>query len=193
MTDYYLTDPALFRDNVSMYAYPLLVNALGKSPEEATKMAAMYGRDKCRTPMQWANTPNGGFCSADVTPWLPVNPNYAEGVNVADQQSDPASLLNFYKRMLRARRAVPALIDGDYTPLHEQVEDYLAFLRTTPGKEQTCLVVLSYSDKELEISFDLPGNKARLIFSSHSHREQVESPSALTLQPFEIYIAELIL
>jgi alpha-glucosidase len=191
MTDYYLTDPALFRDNLSKYAYPLLINALGKSPEEAMKMAAMYGRDKCRTPMQWVNAPNGGFCPADVVPWLPVNPNFAEGINVADQQNDPASLLNFYKRMLQIRRATPALIGGDYTPLHIQAEDYLAFLRATSDKGQTCLVVLNYSDKVLEISFNLPGTQLQLIFSSHARREQVESPGAFQLQPFEIYIAEI--
>ena len=68
-----------------------------------------------------------------MTPWLPVNPNYAEGVNVADQEKDAGSLLNFYKRMLRARRSAPALITGDYTPLHEKSENYLAFLRTAPA------------------------------------------------------------
>jgi alpha-glucosidase len=192
MTDYYLTDPALFRDNVSTMAYPLLLNLLGKPPEEAVKMATMYGRDKCRTPMQWSNAPNGGFCPADVTPWLPVNPNYAEGVNVADQQKDEGSLLNFYWRMLRVRQMVPALICGNYTPLHEQVENYLAFLRTDPASGQKCLVVLSYSEQVLEITFDLPVKQARLIFSSHACRSQVESLSPLNLQPYEVFITELI-
>ena len=192
MTDYYLTDPSLFRDNSSTYAYPLLINLLGKTPEEALKMAALYGRDKCRTPMQWANAPNGGFCPAAVHPWLPVNPNYAEGVNVADQQKDAGSLLNFYKCMLQARRSAPALITGDFTPLHEKAEDYLAFLRTAPQDGQKCLVVLSYSEQMLEITFDLPVKRARLIFSSHAHHGQVELLNPLKLQPFEIYIADLI-
>jgi len=192
MTDYYLTDPALFRDNLSTMAYPLLINLLGKPPEEALQLAGRYGRDKNRTPMQWANSPNGGFCPANVTPWLPVNPNYAEGINVADQQIDPKrSLLNFYRRMLRARRTAPALIDGDYTPLHENAEDYLAFLRTSPVDGQQCLIVLSYSEQALEIAFDLPGKQARLIFSSHAPHAQVEPLNPISLQPFEIYIAEL--
>jgi alpha-glucosidase len=191
MTDYYLNDPALFRDNTSTYAYPLLINLAGKSPEEALKMAAMFGRDKCRTPMQWSNAPNGGFCPADVTPWLPVNPNYAKGINVADQEKDPGSLLNFYKRMLRARRSTPALITGDYTPLHEKAENYLAFLRIAPQEGQKCLVVLNYSDQELEISFNLPAKQARLIFSSHTRRSQVESLNPLNLQPYEVFIMEL--
>jgi alpha-glucosidase len=127
-----------------------------------------------------------------VTPWLPVNPNYATGVNVADQQNDPRSLLNFYKRMLHMRRSNPALINGDYTPLHEQAKDYLAFLRTAAQDGQECLVVLSYSEQALVIPFDLPGKQARLIFSSHARRAAVEQLNAIKLQPFEIFLAELI-
>jgi len=192
MTDYYFADPALFRDNLSTMAYPLLINLLGKPPEEAIKMAAMYGRDKCRTPMQWSNAPNGGFCPADVTPWLPVNPNYEDGINVVDQEKDVGSSLNFYKRMLRVRRATPALISGDYIPMHEEAKDYLAFLRNDPESGGKCLVVLSYSEQELLISFDLLEKQARLVFSSHAHPGQVELLNPLKLQPFEIFIAELI-
>jgi alpha-glucosidase len=191
MTDFYLTDPALFRDNTSTYAYPLLVNLVGKSPEEALKMAAMYGRDKCRTPMQWSHAPNAGFCPAGVTPWLPVNPNYAQGINVADQKNDPHSLWNFYKRLLQVRRSAPALITGDYTPLHEEAEDYLAFMRITPDGIQKCLVILSYSPQPLEIPFDLPENQARLVYSSSTRSQAVESLANIQLQPFEIYIAEV--
>ena len=62
---------------------------------------------------------NAGFSREGVSTWLPMNPNYIQGVNVADQQHDPKSMLNFYKRMLRLRKQTPALIVGDYTPLHE--------------------------------------------------------------------------
>lgn len=191
MTDYYLADPAQFRDNISLMAYHLLQNALGKSPQEALTMAALYGRDKCRTPMQWSNRPNGGFCPAEVTPWLPVNPNYAQGINIADQQSDSNSLLNFYWRLLHVRHATPALYQGNYIPLYEEADNYLAFMRTSPEDRQACLVVLSYADKPLEIPFQLQGKAARLVFSSHPRQEKLELLNPLLLQPFEIYIGEL--
>jgi alpha-glucosidase len=191
MTDYYLSDPALFRDNNSKYAYPLLIQVVGKTPEEALKIAALYGRDKCRTPMQWSNAPNAGFCPPEVTPWLPVNPNYAEGVNVADQQEDPGSLLNFYKHMLRLRRSVPGLIDGDYTALNEDAKGYLAFLRSSPGGEKVCLVILSYSEQPQEAAFELPRKQARLLFSSAARGQPALLLSKLILEPYEILIAEL--
>src|SRR3712207_5727662 len=101
-------------------------------------------RDRCRTPLQWANAPNGGFSPASVATWLLANPNYAQDVNVADQEGDPASLLSFYGRLIALRRATLALVAGAYAPVDENAEDYLAFTRSTP--DQTVLVALNFSE-----------------------------------------------
>ena len=188
MTNFMLTDLAQFRDNVSVNAYQLMVELGGIPPERALQLAAEFGRDQARTPMQWANIPNGGFSPASVETWLPVNPNYAEGLNVAAQENDPNSLLNFYRRMLRMRQETPALIAGDYQPLHEDMEDYLAFLRST-GK-QSCLVVLNYSDKPHILAFDVVTDHTKVVFSSEA-RGKTADLHHLTLSPFEIFIAEI--
>ena len=120
--------------------------------------------------------------------WLPVNDNYTEGVNVADQQFDPDSMLNFYKRMLAMRKRTPALVAGDYTVLHKEAEDYIAFLRSTP--EQTCLVVLNFSKNAQTLTLDMDRDIARLVFSSEE-REGVGNVAELAIAPFEIYIAGL--
>jgi alpha-glucosidase len=160
----------------------------------ATAMASvMYAlvcaatRDRCRTPMQWANTPNGGFSPEGVETWLPINPNYAEGINVADQEDDPGSMLGFYRRMLAVRRRTPALIAGDYTPLLPEHETCFCFLRSTG--DQTCLVALNYSDKGQTLAFE-GLETAHPVFSSAGHRP-ASGLAALQLAPFEIYIAEV--
>ncbi len=130
MTDLLLRDVSQFRDNLAVWFYHMERETLGLSPEEATERAARLGRDKNRTPMQWTAAENAGFSPPGVGTWLPVNPNYAQGVNVASQLADPDSLLNFYRRLLHVRRRTPALIAGDYTPLHEHAQDYLALLRS---------------------------------------------------------------
>lgn len=187
MTDFMLADLRQFRDNLGVWACQAMIEFLHLAPEEALKQAAQRGRDKCRTPMQWADAPNAGFSPAGVETWLPVNPNYAQGVNVAGQLAQPASLLNFYRRLLRARRNSPALITGDYVPLHEDAPDYLAFLRRNAA--QTCLVVLNFSERAHTVKFDLPTRAARLLFSSHERG--ADDLARLSFAPFEIYIAEL--
>lgn len=192
MTDLLLTDLSQFRDLWGLWRYQAEVEELGSSPEQALASAARFSRDRCRTPLQWSAAPNAGFSPAGVQTWLPVNPNFARGVNVEDQLADPDSMLSFYRRMLRLRRETPALVAGDYTPLDEEAEDYLAFLRTVAGDaSQTCLVVLNMSGRPQRLKFDLEAGAARLVFSSHPRPEARDDLAGLSLAPFEIYVAEL--
>jgi alpha-glucosidase len=189
MTDLIITDPGRLRDTMATWYYRAEVEEIHADPAEAAQRAGKMSRDKNRTPVQWTNAANAGFCPADVEPWLPVNPNYAQGVNVADQADDPASMLSYYRRLIQARRVTPALQAGEYRPLHEQARSYLAFLRQTP--EQTVLVVLNYTDRRRGLSFDLPGMTAgRVIFSSHDHAGEI-GLDRLRLAPFEMLIVEL--
>src|SRR5690349_7902481 len=190
MSDYRLTDIDLFRDPPAVWFYNAIV-ADDTSPEEALILAADASRDRCRTPMQWSTAPNAGFSPEGVTTWLPLNPNHAQGINVAEQQNDPESMLNFYKRLLRVRKQTPALIDGDYTPVNVSAEDYFAFLRQSQETAQTCLVVLNLSEKSDTLKFELPSQNVRCLFSTHTPEGESLSGEALKIAPFEIFIGEL--
>ena len=191
MTDILFDDVGIFRDNLGVWFYNAAVNELKVPPAEAVRLAAKFGRDKCRTPMQWANAPNAGFSPEGARTWLPVNPNYAQGVNVAEQRDDPGSMLNFYKRLLRFRRQTPALVAGDYQPLHEQAEDYFAFLRRSAADRQACLVVLNLSDKAHTLNFEVMPRTAGCLFSTSKTEGARHDLSELKIAPFEIYIGEL--
>ncbi|MBK9712388.1 MAG: alpha-glucosidase [Kouleothrix sp.] len=191
MADLELASPGELRDTTAINQYHTMTEKLGVSPEQALQAAVATTRDRCRSPLQWSGTPNAGFSPPDVSPWLPVHPNYATGVNVADQERDPSSLLSFYRRMLRLRRATPALIGGDYHALHQHSEGYLAFLRRDAATGQTCLAALNFSGEEQTVIFDLGDNPARLLFSSAARVDQPLALDWLTLAPFEIVVAEL--
>jgi len=189
MNDYMLDDISLFRDVPAIWQYNAMVKELGMPEEMALQEAAKGTRDKNRTPMQWRNAPNAGFSPKGVTTWLPVNPNYAQGINAEDQQTDPSSPLNFYKTMLRFRKATPALIEGDYQLLKPRSRNYLAFLRK--GQKQTCLVVLNYSGKALKIDLREAGEKSKVIFSNLDREGQSDALGKLDLLPYEILIVEI--
>jgi alpha-glucosidase len=195
MTDLMLKDISQFRDMLGTWLYEAELRELGVSHDQAFKHAVELTRDKCRTPMQWSNAPNAGFCPPGVEPWLPVHPNYAEGINVQDQWVDDESLLSFYRRMLDLRKNNPALIAGDYQSLTtgaEVDEQVLAFLRRTA--EQTVLVAMNYSERAQELDLaasglpDLAGSQ--VLFSTRSLHAQVIGNS-LDMSPFEILIAEI--
>ncbi|HEX9013114.1 MAG TPA: alpha-amylase family glycosyl hydrolase, partial [Anaerolineaceae bacterium] len=191
MTDLLLDNLDDFRDELGKWVYGIEVDEFGTSPATALAYAARAGRDKTRTPMQWADAPHAGFCPPQVQPWLPINPNYREGLNVQEQDGDPDSLLTFYRQLLRIRRQLPALRHGEYTPVSFADEGYLAFLRTSPEDHQSLLVLLNWSDQAFKISLDIGFQKARVKFSSLAVENSMEDLSSLEISPFEITIAEL--
>lgn len=194
MTDLMITDPTKLRDTMATWYYDRLVNELHLDSKEAARRAGRMSRDKNRTPMQWSNNPNAGFSPAGVETWLPVNPNYRDGINVRDQQHNPNSLLNYYKHLLRVRKHSPALIEGQYIPVHNTARDYFAFLRKST--EQTVLVILNFSEKQLELDFSrvrqIKGHDLGILFSSAERLKTAKPPRGLTISPFEVFIAEVL-
>jgi maltose alpha-D-glucosyltransferase/alpha-amylase len=100
-------------------------------------------RDGVRTPMQWADGPNAGFSAAPAAAlYAPVNDDPIYGyqqVNVAAQQADPNSLLNWTKWLISVRKAHPVLGRGALHFLSPDNQHVLAYLRTHEGV--TVLVV----------------------------------------------------
>lgn len=183
MTDYGFTDLTQMKDLTAHWRYKVEREVYGLSHAAAVVLAAPHGRDKCRTPMQWADAANGGFSPAGVTPWLPVNANYAEGVNVAAQAADPNSLLNFYRALLKVRRATPALQTGGLRWLDADAPDYLALVRRGAGED--ALVVINLSAEPVEAALEGLAGRARRVFGA---AQAVSDGGTLRLGPFEIYI-----
>ena len=100
-------------------------------------------RESVRTPMQWTADRNGGFSTARqrefAAPIVSKGPfRYAE-VNLADQQQDADSLLNWLHRALRARRQCPEIGEGGWETLPTGNASVLA-LRFRSGKRETIAV-----------------------------------------------------
>ncbi|MHB8192356.1 MAG: alpha-amylase family glycosyl hydrolase, partial [Bellilinea sp.] len=90
-------------------------------------------RDGLRTPMQWDDSPNGGFSKADASRLrLPVIDDPVFGyrkVNVAAAEADPGSLLNWLRNMIRIRKQHPVFGAGRLTMLAPANKQILAYLR----------------------------------------------------------------
>jgi len=142
------------------------------------------GRDGERTPMQWDGSANAGFSKA--APWLPVDARFGK-YNVAAEQKDAGSILNFYRRLLALRHTNPALLDGNYVPLLENDSSVLGFERTYKGR--TVLVLLNMSRADRVVSLGVKGQAAPLLASSPASK--ANGAGTFALEPFGVYIAEL--
>ena len=195
MQDWPMQDVAQFRDNLSVWIYHAAREQFGMAQAEALKVANAKGRDKGRTPLQWGPGPNADFCPAGVAAWLPVHPNYSQGVNVQQQQQDPDSLLHFYKRLIALRKSSPALTCGAMALLENTAPGCLAYLRQAEG--QTLLVALNLTGTPQPgllrlVKRWLTGRRVRCVFSTREHMDSAEALAGLRLAPYEAYIGEFV-
>jgi alpha-glucosidase len=142
------------------------------------------GRDGCRAPMQWDDSSQAGFTTG--TPWLPVHANSATR-NVAAQQADPDSLLNFYKQLLALRKAHPALHRGSLTFLQDSAKFILTYLRA--AENDICLVALNFSSYERELILDnfIPRDW-NVLLSTEKNLPLRFTEGVLTLKPNQVLI-----
>jgi len=142
-------------------------------------------RDVARTPMQWDDSPNAGFCPAGVEPWLPVSADY-QTRSVTAQSADPTSILNLYRRLLQYRRSSPALLGGAYQALDAD-DDCFVYLRQA-GSERR-LIALNFVGETRHIS--IPGDEGgQVVISTYLDRQGHEALSSLELRAHEGVIVE---
>jgi alpha-glucosidase len=147
------------------------------------------GRDGERTPMQWTAGTNAGF--SGTKPWLPVSPAYVTH-NVASEQADPSSILNWYKQLLKLRHTDPALLEGKWVPLNDNDENVLVYLRQY--KNEAVLVALNMSKKPQKVQLTLAPNglagaPIRTLMSTSSAGAAVVGN--ISLEPFGVFIGRV--
>ena len=190
MTDLDLADIGQVQDPWALWFHGAALGEGGLTREEALGLTLRFARDRARSPMQWANLPNGGFSPAGTVPWLPVNPNHAAGVNADDERVDPGSMLRFYRRLLRLRRRSPALRRGDAT-IVAATPEVLAYVRRSEPDRDAALVVLNFSGRARRLSLDVGSDAVHTRLSTRRRPGHLEDPARLSIGPFEAYIGEI--
>ncbi|MBV9342566.1 MAG: DUF3459 domain-containing protein, partial [Acidobacteria bacterium] len=163
-----------------------------KDPVGITGWPKDKGRDGERTPMQWDSSPTAGFSTAHKT-WLPVPPSAAE-YNVAREQRDPDSILNFYKKVIRLRRELPALQKGSYVAVNRDDQKVLAYLRQDDAVHSTVLIALNMSPESRKVRFKLrgfgvAGNSLDVLAAAPGQSGSELSLDSVELAPFGVLIA----
>ncbi|KAI5475280.1 glycoside hydrolase family 13 protein [Pseudohyphozyma bogoriensis] len=164
-----------------------------KSPDmsEAMKAARRKARDNARTPMQWDGSRSAGFTTSK--PWMRIHPDYAEGWNVASQMDDPASVWNFWRRLLIMRKQRQVLVYGDFellAPEHKTIFAYRRFDKTTG---EVVLVLLNFSSEPSPFRLDLWRDETitDLLIGNYESVSFEEDGGLVTLRPWEAMVLEV--
>jgi alpha-glucosidase len=143
------------------------------------------GRDGCRTPMQWDDSPNSGFSA--IAPWLSVAERIRER-NVAFQRSDPGSIYQLYRRLIALRRRREALMRGAYRPLVAS-GDLLLYVRELAGER--LLIALNFGEEPMAATFASGSLIGRLLVSCYGDRNDEPVTGSVDLRAHEGVIVEL--
>ncbi|CAK7266751.1 hypothetical protein SEPCBS119000_002190 [Sporothrix epigloea] len=176
--------------------------AIQKETDYIRRSIQILGRDNARTPMQWdASNKSAGFTDRPEGGWMRTHDLYPE-INVAKQQSEPDSVLSFWKNMLRLRKSHKDLfIYGNFRLYDPDNESTFVFAKTTTpageaatGAGQAAVVVLNFTDK-VQVVHLPPADEVGDIqlqvgnYLDATAAEKTEQSSALgrqrTLRPWE--------
>ncbi len=126
------------------------------------------GRDGERGVMQWNEEEFAGFGSEK--PWIGEPQNQKE-VNVASQEKDPNSVLNFYKKLLALRKE-EIFRSGEHLPLPVENNAIFQFKRKLGEREVLVAVNMSEDEQALSLEKEAKG------FISSSLLNLPSSPTA---------------
>lgn len=157
-----------------------LFKKFGFSDKKYLEIANKTSRENARTPVQWDSSEYGGFSTAE--PWFGVNPNYTE-INVAQQEKDPDSILNYYRKLLKVRKENPIIIYGDYEEHYHESNEIYCYERSFNG--QKALIVCSFADHTVTFrapkGFDL--TKGEVLISNY--HDAPAKKDICALRPYE--------
>ena len=152
-------------------------NEWQKQPaEKRLKKLWRSSRDSSRTLVQWDDSENAGFTTGK--PWFHVNPNYKE-INVAAQEADPDSLLNFYRKAIRLRKELSCVRYGKFREYRKLSGKH--YIYSMQDDRQKILVVCSFSKKttSFKAPAGFPLDTAQLVLNNY------KNPLEGKLQPYE--------
>ena len=149
---------------------------------------SLEGRDAVRTPMQWTDEPNAGFSTVRESK-LP-RPVIAEGkyryeeVNVAAQQRDSDSLLNWMEHLIRVRKECYEFGTGEWTVL--DVDAPAVFAHRCEDRDGAVIALHNLSDRPATVEIgpdEQPGRRFIELWGTQRHT-RIEHRQRVELEPY---------
>ncbi|SCU86348.1 LAFA_0E00188g1_1 [Lachancea sp. 'fantastica'] len=165
--------------------YEIIAKKYGKKSlqmESFLRGIDLLSRDHARSPMPWSSeSPNAGFCGPNAQPWFFWNETYNQGINAADEESNPDSVLHFWRKVLETRKKNKKVVVYGYDFEFIDLNNDKLFSFTKRSEDKKLFVALNFSDEEIEYKFPQGTTSSSLILGNYDNIDQ----SSRVLQPWE--------
>jgi maltose alpha-D-glucosyltransferase/alpha-amylase len=146
-------------------------------------------RNGVRTPMQWDESPNAGFSTGPsdrlYTPMIDKGEFSYQQVNVKLEISDPNSILNQLKHLIRVRKANPVLAMGKYEFLKKERKDCLLIHRVLGKQHLICALNLTGQPQSIELDLaDFTGSEVVNLLTGEKMPDIQTDSYPLDLGPY---------
>ncbi|WPG99137.1 Hypothetical protein R9X50_00194800 [Acrodontium crateriforme] len=155
----------------------------------ARKVIQTKARDHARTPVQWTDGPNSGFCAPDTKPWMMVNTDY-QTVNAAAQEKarkdGDLSPLQFWTRALANRKEnKDVLVYGKYELLDSSDKSSI-FAYKRMSDSRAFITVLNFSHEHVEWTLPESIKLEKWVAGNYpGDGANVATVGKITLKPWE--------
>lgn len=135
-----------------------------------------------RTPMQWSDSKNGGFSDADslFRPVISSGPYGFKEINVRRQQADASSLWQFTNTLIRLRKQLPEISNGEYEIIKTSSPAIFAIKYRLKGKDLVIIHNLSGGQQ----GFKLKGKKYKRFESLMTGYPAMEDQNHVSLEGY---------
>jgi oligo-1,6-glucosidase len=171
-----------YKDVDSLNYHRWMSTQYGNDPEmmrEVMKGLHVFARDHARLPMQWDDSPHAGFTDTEEgKPWMRVHDDY-QHINVKNQEADPESVLNYWRKMLKFRKQHRDLcIYGEFHLYDPENDDTLVFWKHFGDERAVVACNFSLEDQGFSMPSEFEG-KAELAVCNRG------DGTAEKLKPYE--------
>ena len=174
-------------DDISTKDQYQIARKAGLSDQEALEVCNRMSRDNARTPMQWTSEENAGFTKGSA--WLKINPDCKE-INVENQENDPDSVLNYYRKLVALRKSDEfknVFTYGEFIPEYEEMDHIQAFYR----KDATTRILVAANFGTDAAGIELKGDVKKVLLSNQTDETVDYTKNRLNLKSCEVVVLEM--
>jgi glycosidase len=110
-----------------------------------------------------------------------------DGVSLEEQQDNPNSLWNFYRKMIAIRKANPVISKGAYKTLKNNKDDVFTFMRYAGNKKIVVAVNLSDKPERVAIAEVDKAGMRKVLYGNNKH-DLLNNNITLILPPYGIEV-----